>query len=130
MKHYIVIAMNDDRKASPHFVAGESNLRAKLEELIFFEREFSKERDAEMDCYMIQVEDKGSITFEGDPPIYVYETYADPSVFDEQAFRTEWAVRGVGMGLPEAALHGARCYHTWFVERRPRLDQLTKGGAK
>jgi hypothetical protein len=124
MKHYLVIAMNDDRKASPHFVSGESNLRAKLEELIFFEREFSKERDAEMDCYMIEIEDKGSITFEGDPPIYVYETYADASVFDEKAAREsaftperDWLVTSDEI---DAFVEGAR----W------QFDQLTRKGGR
>jgi hypothetical protein len=85
MKHYLVVVMDDTGKALEHSVVGDDKLRAKLEELIFFDREHSEERNDAMDAYVSQAEDEGRITFEGDPPIYVYETYADDApVFDAQ----------------------------------------------
>lgn len=39
-----------------------------------------------------------------------------PPEFDEEAFRREWYIRGIGMAMPRDAMHGARCYHHWFVK--------------
>lgn len=124
MKHYLVVVMDDTGKALEHSVVGDDKLRAKLEELIFFDREHSEERNDAMDAYVSQAEDEGRITFEGDPPIYVYETYADASVFDEKAAREsaftperDWLVTSDEI---DAFVEGAR----W------QFDQLTRKGGR
>jgi hypothetical protein len=44
--------------------------------------------------------------------------------FNEQEFRRQWSIRGVGMGMPQDAVHHAHCYHRWLCE--PVVQQMVK----
>lgn len=49
--------------------------------------------------------------------------------FNEREYRRQWAIRGVGMGMPEDATHHARCYHHWFVTKAVReLEAIDNEG--
>jgi len=72
---FLFIAMDDDKRAHLTWCADESEVRAAVAVAMFWLADgehMSAEHAEELDANVAELLDCGALTFEGDPPLYLY----------------------------------------------------------